>query len=380
MPYSFNGEKLKKARVYNGFTAVQLASLVGCTDRSIKMYESGKIKNPESEILENLSNHLGFPKDYFFGENSTLKDTPTYFRSLLTTPKKYRDEQIERIEIIATLYSFISEYIEFEKPILPDIDEGTMPEDAAVRLRMLWGIDTKPIEHINFLVEQHGIVVTSFKMSTDKIDAFSRSVDNMHLIGYTNSKDSAARIHFDVAHELGHICLHSGLYEDMESLKEDRDEFKRIENEAHDFASAFLLPKIPFITDVSKDPMNIEHYTWLKRKWKVSIAAMVRRAKNLDVISYEQYQTMMRNMQRRAIRKQEPLDDVLTTSAPSLLIEAVTELLKENVFTPKEFIDELSYTYGLSLYPKMIEDLLNLPKGMLDVEDLKPRHRLRLLK
>ncbi|MCL2572897.1 MAG: XRE family transcriptional regulator, partial [Defluviitaleaceae bacterium] len=222
MSYSFNGEKLKKARVYNGFTATQLASLVGCTDRSIKMYESGKIKNPESEILKKLSYHLGFPESYFFGENIIVKDTPTHFRSLLTTPKRYRDEQIERIEIIAILFSFISEYINFDKPILPDINEDTTPEDAATRLRTLWGIGAKPVEHINFLVEQYGIIVTSFRMSTDKIDAFSRSIDNMHLIGYTSNKDSAARIHFDVAHELGHICLHSGLYEDMESLKEDR--------------------------------------------------------------------------------------------------------------------------------------------------------------
>ena len=84
-------------------------------------------------------------------------------------------------------------------------------------------------------------------------------------------------------------------------------------------------------------------------------------------------------MQRRAIRKQEPLDDVLTTSAPSLLIEAVTKLLKENVFTPKEFIDELSCSYRLSLYPKMIEDLLNLPKGMLDIKEAMPKHKLRLV-
>jgi len=258
MPYSFNGEKLKKARIYNGLTALQLASLVGCSDRSLKMYESGKIKNPDSDILENLSHHLGFPKEYFFGKNEPLKNTPTYFRSLLTTPKRYRDEQIERIEIIATIYKFISEYIDFGKPKLPEINEGTTPEDAAVRLRELWGIGTKPIEHINFLVENHGIVVTTFSMSTDKIDAFSRSMDNLHLIGYTNNKNSAARIHFDIAHELGHICLHSGLYEDMESLKEDKDEFKRIENQAHDFASAFLLPKIPFMADVSKDPLSIE--------------------------------------------------------------------------------------------------------------------------
>ncbi len=38
-----------------------------------------------------------------------------------------------------------------------------------------------------------------------------------YLIAYSNNKTSAARIHFDIAHELGHICLHEWS-EDIEEL------------------------------------------------------------------------------------------------------------------------------------------------------------------
>ena len=72
-------------------------------------------------------------------------------------------------------------------------------------------------------------------------------------------------------------------------------------------------------------------------------------------------------MQRRGQRKEEPLDDVLITASPALLKASVIMLLQENVFTAKEFMEELSSEYGLSINPTEIEYLLNLPSGTLSV-------------
>lgn len=74
----------------------------------------------------------------------------------------------------------------------------------------------RPIENIIYEVEKHGILVSSFSTnnsSNNYVDALSKRIDNgaymKYLIAYSNNKTSAARIHFDIAHELGHICLHS---------------------------------------------------------------------------------------------------------------------------------------------------------------------------
>ena len=64
-------------------------------------------------------------------------------------------------------------------------------------------------------------------------------------------------------------------------------------------------------------------------------------------------------------RKEEPLDDVLITASPALLKTSVMMLLQENVFTPKEFMNELSQSYGLSINPSEVEYLLDLPDGTL---------------
>lgn len=62
---------------------------------------------------------------------------------------------------------------------------------------------------------------------------------------------------------------------------------------------------------------------------------MARRSFSLGLITMEEYQEIIRTMQRRGIRKQEPLDNILVTASPTLLKTAVMMLLTENVFTLK---------------------------------------------
>ena len=329
------------------------------------MYENGKSKPIDNSIVKHISEVLGFPTKFFTETDKDVITGSTYFRALLTTNKKYRAQQIQKMEFVAEIYYFLQEYIEFPMLDLPDFS-GCSPEEAAQKLREAWNLGKRPIDNLIHEVEQHGILVTSFSTPTDDIDAFSQMVDvngeMIYLIGYSNNKTSAARIHFDIAHELGHICLHEWS-EDVEAL--ERAEFKEREAEANRFASAFLLPDDSFRVDALRSELRIPYYTELKRKWKVSIQAMNRRAYNLGIISMDEYQSMIRMLQRRGLRKEEPLDDLLVTASPALLKTAVIMLLNEKVFTPKEFMDELSFSYSLSLSPEEVECLLDLPKDTL---------------
>lgn len=365
MKLEFNGERLRKARIYRGLNVGELADKIECQRQTVSMYENGKSKPNDDEIIKRISKELGFPYKFFIEDETKLNIGTTYFRALLTTNKKYRMEQIQKMEFVAQIYSFLQEYISFPMSKLPDFSECS-PEEAARLLRNEWELGDKPIDNIIYEVEQHGIIVTSFSTTTNDIDAFSQFINvennSMYIIGYSNNKTSASRLHFDIAHELGHICLHEWS-QDVEAL--DRDEFKEKENEANRFASAFLMPESSFRCDAERGALSIPYYTQLKRKWKVSIQAMIRRSYNLGIIEYDEYQKMIRVLQRRGMRKIEPLDDSLITASPSSLKTAVIMLLNEKVFTPKEFVDELSFVYNLSLEPEEIEFLLNLPKDTL---------------
>lgn len=367
MQKDFNGERLKKARVYKGLTVAELAEKIDCQRQTISMYENGKSKPIDNQVIQKLSIVLGFPVKFFMEKDLDLSLGSTYFRALLTTNKKYRTEQILKMEFVSKIFSFLNDYVQFPTLELPNLT-GCSPEEAASILREHWGLGKKPIENIIYEVEQRGILVTSFSTNTNDVDAFSQMIDingeSKFLIGFSSNKTSAARIHFDIAHELGHICLHDWS-EDIEELS--REEFKVREKEANEFASAFLLPEDSFRNDTLNRELRIPYYTELKKKWRVSIQAMNYRAHKLGIISYEEYQTMIRVLQRRGYRKSEPLDDSLITAMPSILRTAIIMLLNEKVFTPKEFMDELAFSYNLSLYPKEIEYLLNLPEDTLSL-------------
>ena len=150
-----------------------------------------------------------------------------------------------------------------------------------------------------------------------------------------------------------------------------RKEFKFKEKEANEFAAAFLMPETSFIKDVALDPQNLNYYLQLKRKWKVSIAAMLYRTCELKIITQNQYQYMIRIMQSKGWRKNEPLDNILVSPVPSLFIDAVDVLLTNNVFTPKEFVAELS-ELGLAMNPDELETLLNLKNNTLNDQASEP--------
>jgi Zn-dependent peptidase ImmA (M78 family)/DNA-binding XRE family transcriptional regulator len=376
----FNGKRLEIARVYRGLGSGELADLVGLKRQTISMYESSKAVNPEVGTLHKISQALNFPIRFFL-ENNLIEaeNSPTYFRSLLTTGKKYRREQEAKVYLVKGIYGYLSGYLKFRELNLPKLDQAMGIEDAAMALREYWGLGRKPIDNLTYIAESHGLVVFDFNSSTSDVDAFSHKVQigskETFLIGYSRNKNIASRVHFDIAHELGHILLHNW---DIDIENIEKAEFKELEQEANNFASAFLLPREEFIADIGKYASNLSYYVEMKKRWKVSIAAMIRRSFNLNLINNDEYQRLMRSMQKKGIRKQEPLDDVLITARPSLLRESVNLLINKKVVTPKIFLEELSLDCGITMYSDDIEELLGLKKGILKIEAIPPKLSLEL--
>ncbi|MCG1024976.1 MULTISPECIES: helix-turn-helix domain-containing protein [Dehalobacter] len=364
----FNGNRLKNARLYRGLTVEELAEKIEVSKQTVSQYENDKIV-PTFEKILSLSGELQFPYEYFIQSDSfKVKSGSTYFRSLLKTNKKYRIEQSVKMEHLAVIYSFLKDYVEFPKLNLPKNEKYASPTEAGRILREFWGLGEEPISDMIRVLEENGVIATMFRTSTDDIDAFSQLIEvdgqDIFLVALSKNKDTAVRTHFDVAHELGHIMLHEWS-EDVESLT--REQFKEREKEANEFAAAFLLPETPFRRDVSVYSNNLEYYIQLKKKWKVSTAAMLYRSCDLGLITQNQYQYMIRIMQKKNWRKNEPFDNILKTAKPSLLSDAIEVLLVNNVFTPSEFMKELSKE-GLAMNSREVEMLLDLPQDM-----LKPR-------
>lgn len=113
----FNGERLKKARIYRGLTVAELAERVGCQRQTLSMYEISKSQPTDNTTVARLAQELNFPVKYFYEQSNAVASGTVYFRSLLTTNKRYRSEQIVKMEYLSQIYSLLQDYVAFPKYI-----------------------------------------------------------------------------------------------------------------------------------------------------------------------------------------------------------------------------------------------------------------------
>lgn len=364
----FNGERLKAARLYRSMTIAELADASNVTKQAVSQYENNKA-NPSLETLLSLINALGFPRDYFYEEDKEkVKVGNTYFRALLTTNKKDRLSQIEKTKMLSKIYHFLTMYIEFPELNIPSVDFDQEIEEVTLQVRYHWGLGLDPIPNMIRLLEKHGFIITTFSTEAEKIDAFSQRQEidgnEYYFIVVGSDKNSPGRRQFDAAHELGHIILHDWSL-DLEQVS--REEFRQLEQEANQFAAALLLPRESFTRDLIY-PNRLDFYVELKKKWKVSVAAMVVRAHQLKVINSNQYQYLMRQISKRGWRTKEPLDDGILVPQPTILKKAIEVLITNDVLSGDQIVQELARN-GLSLNKSEIEYLLGLEEGTLNKKE-----------
>ncbi|MGY2610245.1 XRE family transcriptional regulator [Bacillus pretiosus] len=363
----FNGERLKLARRFNAMSLLDLAEKLSISKQMISKYEKN-ISPPSGEIMLQLEGVLGFPRKFYF-EDDTVTDKVgnAYFRALAKTLKKDLEAQKLRLDFLSIIYQLINEYIDLPKENLPTLDVDNMSiEEMAVQAREFWGLGDKPIKNMVELLEINGIIVSTSRINVSEIDAYTQTRkingSDVYFVVLGNDKGSRYRRQFDAAHELAHILIHEP-YLDLSTLS--KDEEREMEQQANDFASAFLLPKEPFIRDVSMFPIDLDHYVFMKKKWHVSVGVMVRRAYNLGVITFNQYSYLQRQMSKNGWRKKEPLDGQSKPTSPVLIKKSILALLENNVFDGNSILDELSNEYQLSLREDMFEALTGLEEGTL---------------
>lgn len=377
--HNFLGERLRTARIYRGMTLTDLASETGISKQALSQYEND-ITNPEIGNLFILARVLDFPIEYFsIGNQYEINTQTTYFRSLMSTLKKDRVAQRVRVEFIAQIYETLFRYISFPSLKLPKVNfkgaediyggesekEIDELENVAAEVRDYWNLGKGPIKDLRYTLEANGIVVACADPNSEKIDAFSqRTVIDEHeiyLIVVSKQNQSLARARFDMAHELAHILLHPWS-EDLESIT--KEEFKARERQANIFASAFLLPRDTFRSDVEHYPTRLEYYKYLKTKWHVSIQAMIYRTHQLRIITDSQYQYLMRQVSKNGWREKEP-DDKPYIMSNNMLKSAVELLIRENKFDAEGLIKTFKDD-GVVLQPSEIEELIGLEKGTLE--------------
>ena len=361
-------ERIREARLARGMTAIDLASCVGVTRQAISKYELG-IAEPSSIVINEIARSLNMPLSFFHKPLSAPENQGTvFFRSLKTNAVRAKDILTVKIQWAAQLSKILAEEILFPDADLPTLPEKFLQsasysyddiEEITMFLRKYWKIGTAPISNMSRLLESHGIVVASVKTGFSETDACSAVIGKRPFIFLDLQKECAVRTRFNMAHELGHLLLH----QDISQVElEDRNTLNRIEREANQFASCFLLPRVSFLLDIRST--SLMSFLPLKEKWKVSIQAMVYRCRELEVFSENQMIYIQKQISAKRWRKNEPYDDVWPCENAVILRTASQMLIDRGDYTKEEF------TSLFRLPSKDIEEICGLPSGYISAESL----------
>ncbi|MDU2687607.1 transcriptional regulator [Paeniclostridium sordellii] len=363
----FNGKKLKNARVYRGKTIDVLANETKINKKDILAFESDKYK-PTLENEMKLANALNFPKDYFnqSDANNVVVEN-THIRTESTLPRVDDIAFKEKLVMTHRLLKFIQGYISFPEMNLPkNLNRNDDIEDLAEKVRNYFNLGDGPIGNMVSLLEINGIFISATNIDKKGALAFSQkqSIDkeSRYFISLGNDRKSAPIRNYDLAYELAYIV---STETNIQSKKFSKDEF----------ACAFLMPRESFLTDL-EGVHELEDYIELKKKWIVPVWAMILRGYQLGKVSYKKYMYLMNEMDKKGWSKKEPLDDNIKSTNPMLLKKSFDMLIESKIMNEGLFMNNLA-NYGLSIYPKDVEELLGLKEGTLSKNINKNQDNVR---
>jgi Zn-dependent peptidase ImmA (M78 family)/DNA-binding XRE family transcriptional regulator len=282
-------------RKKRGLTKTALAQAVGVDLRSISAYEAGEFP-PGNDTLQLLAKTLTVRENFFYlGDLAGPEAEQVSFRAVSKLSAVKRDMARGIAAIAFAFCKWLESHFELPMVSIPDLrEEG--PEQAAVSLRYMWGLAEKPVSNMVHLLESKGVRVFSLALDISDVDALCTWRDDIPYV-FLNTKKSNARRRFDAAHELGHLVLHRhGEYDGRVT-----------EQEADEFASAFLMPRAGFIASAPRLP-DLKNILAHKSHWGVSLAAYIVRLHRVGLISDWHYRTLFQQISQRGYRKSEPSD------------------------------------------------------------------------
>jgi Zn-dependent peptidase ImmA (M78 family)/transcriptional regulator with XRE-family HTH domain len=336
---TFNHHMLVLARERRGLTQEELAERLSFGQGTLSKYETGFLQ-PPTEFVSDVANALGFPQSFFYQEGRPYGFSPFHFRKRKKLSKKTLGRIIAEMNIRRMHVQKLNLSFELRTNVfIPEIDrdeyhkkaKGHLSiEDVARQIREQWMLPAGPVQSMVELLEDNGGIVIPCDFGTDLIDAMSQRIDGMPVLFFVNINAPADRLRHTLAHELGHMVLHTI------TLAED----EQMEDEADAFAGAFLLPADEIRPQLRR--FDLRQLANLKSHWKVSMAAIAVRADRLNLITPYQKKMFWIEMSKLGYRKWEPNEP--PKEFPKLLRQMVSFHMKKLGYSPKEMSDLLHLT------------------------------------
>jgi Zn-dependent peptidase ImmA (M78 family)/transcriptional regulator with XRE-family HTH domain len=353
---NLNPEMVKLAREYRGMTQSELAKRSGLTQPKIARIEIGTITELTTPELDDLSNALAFPQEFFFlPEHRYGYGSSSVFTRTRRLKASERDKMSGLVNVLRIQIKRMLDFVEITaNRSIPrfDLDDDSSASDCAMSLRQVWKLPSGPIKNMTTLLESAGIMVVECDFGGVPMDATSVQLGDTPPIIFISKFVPGDRRRFTLAHELAHLVMHDLPRPTMEE-------------EADEFASEFLMPSSEIASDFSRIQLTrLESYIDLKRFWGVSIAALIRKARTLKKLNENQEKWLHIQRAKLGIQKIEPAP--LQIEQASLYPMMIEHFKSELAFSEEEFGSAIAYR------PDRLKELY-------DYGTSAPRPRLRVV-
>jgi Zn-dependent peptidase ImmA (M78 family) len=213
--------------------------------------------------------------------------------------------------------------IEIESPytlMTLDPDEYGGPQGVARAVRSFWRLPNGPVGNLVRVVEAAGAVVLLRHFGTRKLDGMSCWAKSTPPLFFLNSDEPAERQRWIIAHELGHLIMHS--------TPPDSDP----EQQAEDFARELLLPTAETSVDLRK--LTFQRLPALKQVWRVPMKELITAASRRAALPASKVKSLSVQYSRAGWNNREPYP--ISPEVPSLVDAAVRVHLDEHGYTTEE--------------------------------------------
>ncbi len=324
------GVVLETARRAQGMTQAELADAAGITQAALSRYEND-LRDPEDDILERLADVLNLTTDFLrqAGHVRDANGLHAHMRRRQTArPSDWRrlEARLNMHRLHARrLFEEISLHTEHRLPTFDPFE--TDAATAATFVRAQWRMPSGPVRNLTQWVEAAGCVVLEEDFAGARVDGLSQWIDDVPVI-LLNARAPTDRKRLTLAHELGHLCLHSV------EIGED------VEREANSFAAEFLMPMVTIRPQLKN--LDLGKLRDLKRDWQVSMQALVERALEAGLITVQRRTALYKALSAKGWRVAEPLSEELAREHPGLTRD-VGEALTRRGLSEQEIAQIVGY-------------------------------------
>lgn len=303
--FQINVSMLTLAREAKGYTQKDLAGKTGSTQSRLSRIEAGELMPQESDI-ESFVRVLERNREFFFQEGETAPASVSFYRKTQTLPLRMFRQcnaqmNICRLEIEKKIGS--AKLAKRELPCLPPENNGG-PKAVARSLRKSWNLTQGAVPHLTQLVEEAGCVIVDYSFPSTKLDGLCIRAAEKAPIIFLNKDLPKSRRRLSLAHELGHLVMHTNPHKD-------------VEDEAWEFAAEFLMPSLEIERQLNN--LNLDRLGQLKKQWGVSMQAILYRAKKLEKVGDSYYRFLWAQIGKCGYRTNEPFEDVIPDENPTEL-------------------------------------------------------------